>query len=103
MAINAVSPDILPLTSEREIGPYRGLIGVSIVRGNNETDDGPIDVRFIKISPRSYLDLERGRYESRLYRVDDIPAMILALQQALEFCYANPITGDGTHDSDIMP
>ncbi len=102
MAINAVRPESLPLKPEREIGPYRGSICVSILRGNNETDDGPMDVRFIKLSPRSYLSRERNKYKSKLYRVDDIPAMIVALQQALEFCYANPIIGDGTHDSDIF-
>lgn len=91
-------------TPEKKIGPYPGGIGVAIWTNEAQTDDGPRTFRSITISPRRYRDKQSGEWkDSNSFQAGDLPALIFALQKALEFVYTNPLPGseqeqDGERD-----
>lgn len=102
MTTNATRPENCSLVEEKTVGPIRGMIGATVWKGCVWTDAcGTKNVRLVSLAPRIYGDLKDSTYESQYYRVNDIPALIVALQKALEYCYAHPLYGDGERDSDI--
>ena len=86
-------------TPEKKIGPYPGGIGVAIWVNTAKTDDGPRTFRSITLSPRRYKDPESGEWkDANSFRPGDLPALIFALQKALEFVYTNPLAGEQESD-----
>lgn len=80
---------------EKKIGPYPGGIGVAIWTNTIQTDDGTRQVRSVTLSPRRYKDAQSGQWkDSSSYQVGDLPALIFALQKALEHCYTNQLAGE---------
>ena len=80
---------------EKKIGPYPGGIGVAIWLNEIETDNGPRKLRSITISPRRYRDPETGEWrDSSSYRPGDLPALVFALNKALDYMFSTPIPGE---------
>ena len=78
---------------ELKVGPFPGGISVNVWLNDVQTAAGPTKLRSVTIAPRSYRD-ENGEWQqSGSYRPIDLPAMILALQKAYEYCTTTPIAG----------
>ncbi|MSR60313.1 MAG: hypothetical protein EXS05_22175 [Planctomycetaceae bacterium] len=85
---------------EKKIGPYPGGIGVAVWINTIQTDNGPRKVRSITLSPRRYRDAKTGEWkDSSSYQTGDIPALIYALQKALDHDYSNPLPGADSEQS----
>jgi hypothetical protein len=85
---------------EKKIGPYPGGIGVAVWLNTIDTAAGPRKVRSITLSPRRYRDAESGEWrDSSSYRPGDLPALIFALERALEFVFTTPLP-DEDHEDD---
>ena len=77
---------------EKKFGPFGAGISVAIWTNTIQTDDGPRKIRSISISPRRYLDRQSGEWrDSPSYRPGDLPALIFALQKALDFTFSEPL------------
>lgn len=84
---------------EKKIGPYPGGIGVAIWINTIQTDQGPRKVRSITVSPRRYRDPKSDEWrDATSYQTGDLPALIFALQKALEFVYTNPLPSEKSAD-----
>jgi hypothetical protein len=85
---------------EKKIGPYPGGIGVAVWLNTIETATGPRKVRSITLSPRRYRDAESGQWrDSSSYRPGDLPALIFALERALEFVFTTPLPDEDQEQS----
>ena len=84
-----------PRGPEKKIGPYPGGIGVAIWLNTIETDEGGTrKMRSVTISPRRYFDRKADEWrDSTSFYAGDLPALIYALQRALEFVSTTPIPG----------
>ena len=86
---------------EKKFGPYPGGVSVAVWLNQFQTDDGPRTIRSVTISPRRYRDNKTGEWkDAPSYRPGDLPALIFALQKALEHTYLVPLPsateeGDG--------
>ena len=85
-------PSKLP---EKKIGPFANGIGVAIWLNDAEAEDGSVrKFRSITVNPRRYLDQKSGQWkDAASYQQSDLPALIFALQQALGFCFSEPVPG----------
>lgn len=76
-------------------------VGVAIWLDTVQTDRGPKKVRSITISPRRYKDPQSGEWKNApSYRPSDLPALIFALQKALDYCYTTRIPGQKEDTND---
>ena len=77
---------------EKKIGPFAGGISVAIWVNTADTPDGPRVFRSVTISPRRYLDRESGEWkDASSYNPGQLPALVFALQKALEFVLETPL------------
>ena len=80
---------------EKKFGPYPGGIGVAVWQNTIDTDRGPRKVRSITLSPRRYRDPQTGEWkDAASYNPGDLPALMHALQKALDYCFANPLPAE---------
>ncbi len=87
---------------EHKIGPYAGGIGVAIWLNTIDTDSGPRQLRSITVSPRRYRDSQTGEWkDAPSYRPSDLPALVFALQKAMEYCYVTPIPGQEEEHGEV--
>lgn len=80
---------------EKKIGPFAGGIGVAIWLNEGEAEDGTIQrFRSVTLNPRRYFDQKSGQWKDAMsYRQSDLPALIFGLEQALAYCFSEPIPG----------
>ena len=80
---------------EKKIGPFASGIGVAIWLNESETSDGEIrHFRSVTVNPRRYFDQKSGQWkDAASVQQSDLPALIFAMQKALEYCYQTPIPG----------
>lgn len=79
---------------EMKISPVNSGLSVAIWLNTVETDEGPRQFRSITIAPRRYRDRETGEWkDSASYQPSDLPALMFALQKAIDFCYSSPLPG----------
>jgi hypothetical protein len=77
---------------EKQIGPFQAGIGVNIWLHEAETEHGTRIYRTVTLSPRRIVNLQTGEWEhANGYYLDDLPALIFALQKAQEFVFEKPI------------
>lgn len=91
---------------EMKFGPYPGGIGCAVWLNTIETDDGERKSRSITISPRRYFDRQSEEWrDSSSFWPGDLPALIYALQRALEFTSTTPIPGQkpGSDETNEIP
>ena len=84
-----------PKPPEKKIGPFANGIGVAIWLNEAEDDDGNIrKYRSVTVNPRRYFDKKSAQWkDSPSFQQSDLPALIFALEQALGFCFSEPIPG----------
>ena len=86
---------------EKKIGPFAGGISVAIWVNTAETPDGPKPFRSVTIAPRRYLDRESGEWkDASSYNPGQLPALVFALQKALEFVLETPLPDQKAVDAD---
>ena len=80
---------------EKRIGPFASGIGVAIWLNEVTAEDGTVRrYRSVTLNPRRYFDQKSGQWkDSASYQQSDLPALIIALQQALGFCFSEPVPG----------
>ena len=80
---------------EKKIGPFANGIGVAIWLNESEADDGSVRLyRTVTLNPRRYFDKKSSQWkDAASYQQSDLPALIFALQQALGYCFSEPIPG----------
>ena len=80
---------------EKKIGPFANGIGVAIWLNESEADDGSVRLyRTVTLNPRRYFDKKSSQWkDAASYQQSDLPALIFALQQALGYCFSEPISG----------
>ena len=96
----------VPRRPERKWGPFAGGVGVAVWLNEAETEEGKRFFRNITIGPRRYRDERTGDWlDSGSFRPQDLPALILALQAAQDFCMMTPLPGQGADEEphDIPP
>jgi hypothetical protein len=86
---------------EKKIGPFAGGISVAIWLNTADTPDGPRAFRSVTISPRRYLDRESGEWkDASSYNPGQLPALVFALQKALEFVLETPLPDQKVADAE---
>ena len=80
---------------EKTIGPFANGIGVAIWLNESEAEDGSVrKYRSVTLNPRRYFDQKSSQWkDAASYQQSDLPALIFALQQALGYCFSEPIPG----------
>ena len=85
---------------EKKISPVHSGISVAIWLNQFDGDDGPKHFRSITLAPRRYYDRTAGEWkDSSSYEPADLPALVFALQKAIEYCYSTPLPGQKPEDS----
>ena len=80
---------------EKKIGPFAGGIGVAIWLNTVESGERTRQLRSITINPRRYFDREANEWrDAPSFRPSDLPALIFALERALEFVFTTPVPGE---------
>ena len=92
-----------PRQPEKKIGPFASGIGIAIWLNESHGEDGsPRQFRSITVNPRRYFDRESNQWkDATSYQQSDLPALIFAMQKALEYCYQTPVPGH--EDGDLDP
>jgi len=87
---------------ERKWGPFAGGSGVAVFLNQFETAQGTRYARSIVLAPRRFLSKKTGELEDAgSYRPVDVPAILLALQAAHEFCVNTPLPGEAAEPEDL--
>ena len=86
---------------EKKIGPFASGIGVAIWLNEVEAEDGSVrSFRSVTINPRRYFDQKSGQWkDSASFQQSDLPALIFAMQKALEYSYQTPVPGQEEADA----
>src|SRR2546428_285927 len=84
---------------EKKWGPFNGGVGVALWLNEVETDMGKRYIRSLTIAPRRYRHPETGEWvEAGSFRIADLPALILALQAAVDYAHTAPLPGQPAED-----
>lgn len=87
---------------EKKWGPFAGGSGVAVWLNQFQTAEGVRFARSITIAPRRFRSKKTGDWEDAgSYRPVDVPALLLALQAALDFCQSTPLPGQAAEPEEI--
>jgi len=79
---------------EQKFSPINSGLSVAVWLNSVETDEGLRQFRTITISPKRYRDRETGEWkDGTSYAPSDLPALLFALDKAMEYCYSAPLPG----------
>ena len=88
-----------PRHPEKKWGPFHGGVGVAVWLNEIQTDVGPKFFRTLTIQPRRYRDKKTGVWkDAKSLRPTDIPALLLALDAAMQFVAHTPLPGQPVDD-----
>jgi len=76
---------------EKKWGPFAGGTGVAVWLNPFVTENGTRYARTITIAPRRYRDPKTKEWRDGAYRPVDLPALLLALQAADDYCASTPL------------
>ena len=96
----------IPRRPEKKWGPFAGGTGVAVWLNEVETERGKTYFRTVSIAPRRYRDEKTGEWaDSSGYRPQDLSALILGLQAALDFIATTPLPGQSADEEphDVPP
>jgi hypothetical protein len=88
-----------PRYPEKKWGPFHGGVGVAVWINEVQTDTGPKFFRTVTLQPRRYREKKSGLWkDAKSLRPTDIPALLLALDAALQFIAHTPLPGQPVED-----
>ncbi len=83
-----------PRYPEKKWGPFAGGTGVAVWLNEFETDNGTRYARSITFAPRRFRDRKTDEWRDGAYRPVDLPALLLAIEAAHEYCQSTPLPGE---------
>src|SRR5690242_15508000 len=90
-----------PRPPERKWGPFAGGTSVVVWLNEFETDNGTRYARTITFGPRRFRDRQTNEWRDGAYRLVDLPALLLAIQAAHEFCLSTPLPGEPAEPEEV--
>lgn len=88
-----------PRHPEKKFGPFHGGVGLAIWLNEVSTAEGPRWFRTLTLQPRRYRDKKTGIWkDAKSLRPTDIPALLLAMDAALQFIGSVPLPGQPVED-----
>jgi hypothetical protein len=86
---------IEPRYPEKKWGPFAGGAGVAVWLNEFQTESGVRYARSITFAPRRFRDSKTGQWrDAGSYRPVDLPALLLAIQAAHDYCLTTPLPGE---------
>ena len=85
---------------EKKWGPFAGGIGVAVWLNEFETKEGTRFARTVTLAPRRYRDPQTGEWRNGAYRSVDLPAMLLGIQAAHDYCLQTPLPGESAESDE---
>ncbi len=87
---------------EKKWGPFAGGATEAVWLNQFQTALGVRHARSITFAPRRFRDAKTGTWrDASSYRPVDLPALLLALQAAHDYCLANPLPGEAAEAEEI--
>ena len=87
---------------EKKWGPFSGGSGVAVWLNQFQTAEGIRFARSITLAPRRFKSKKTGEWEDAgSYRPVDVPALLLGLQAALDYCQSTPLPGEPAEPEDL--
>lgn len=103
MATKAKRSVSAPRHPEKKWGPFHGGVGVAVWLNEVQTDAGPRFFRSLTVQPRRYQDKKTGVWkDAKSLRPTDIPALLLALDAAMQFIAHTPLPGQPIDDEEVL-
>jgi hypothetical protein len=90
-----------PRHPERKWGPFAGGIGVAVWLNEFQTAKGTRYARSITFAPRRFRDRKTDDWRDGAYRPVDLPALLLAIQAAHDYCLSTPLPGEPAEQEQI--
>jgi len=90
-----------PRYPEKKWGPFAGGAGVAVWLNEFETENGIRYARSITFAPRRFRDQKTAEWRDGAYRPIDLPALLLAIQAAYDYCQSTPLPGQQADPEDI--
>lgn len=90
-----------PRYPEKKWGPFAGGAGVAVWLNEFETDNGTRFARSITLAPRRFRDRKTDEWRDSAYRPVDLPALLLGIQAALDFCQLTPLPGEPAEPEEV--
>ena len=91
----------LPRYPEKKWGPFAGGTGVAVWLNEFETENGTRFARSITFAPRRFRDRKSDEWRDGAYRPVDLPALLLAIAAAHDFCLSTPLPGEPAEPEEI--
>lgn len=87
---------------EKKWGPFAGGAGVAVWLNQFQTAAGVRFARSVTLAPRRFRDSKTGEWrDAGSYRPVDLPAILLALQAAHDYCASTPLPGEAAEPEEI--
>src|SRR6266446_3457424 len=97
----AKRPKSQPRYPEKKWGPFAGGTGVAVWLNAFETENGPRYARTITFAPRRFRDRKTAEWRDGAYRPVDLPALLLAIQAAHDYCLSTPLPGEPAEQEEV--
>lgn len=81
--------------------PFAGGSGVAVWLNEFQTESGTRYARSITFAPRRFRDRKTDEWRDGAYRPVDLPALLLAIQAAHDFCQSTPLPGEPAEPEEI--
>ena len=91
----------LPRHPEKKWGPFAGGAGIAVWLNEFETENGTRYARSITFAPRRFRDPKTGEWRDGAYRTVDLPALLLAISAAHEYCLTTPLPGQPAEPEEV--
>ena len=90
-----------PRYPEKKWGPFAGGSGVAVWLNEFQTDNGTRYARSITFAPRRFRDRQTDEWRNGAYRPVDLPALLLAIQAAHDYCHSTPLPGEPAEQEEV--
>jgi hypothetical protein len=90
-----------PRYPEKKWGPFAGGTGVAVWLNEFETHNGTRYARTITFAPRRFRDPKTNDWRDGAYRPVDLPALLLAIQAAHDYCLSTPLPGEPAEPEEV--
>ena len=90
-----------PRYPEKKWGPFAGGSGVAVWLNQFETENGSRYARTITFAPRRFRDRKTDEWRDGAYRPVDLPALLLAIQAAHDYCLSTPLPGEPAEPEEV--
>src|ERR1700674_1794721 len=90
-----------PRYPEKKWGPFAGGSGVAVWLNRFQTENGIRYARSITFALRRFRDRKTDEWRDGAYRSIDLPALLLAIQAAHDYCLSTPLPGEPAEQEEV--